>query len=100
MGIISEETQAAVVQAYLDGEKVASIATRLGLPLSTVYWVMQKHGVAPSRAKRTRLATEDAGALLDALDERDIAIAEQEELIAALEAEIQELRRQLRAFGK
>lgn len=89
--IISDEKAADVVKAYTDGEKVSAIAERLGMAVSTVYWVLEREGVAPSRAKRkARYATEDAEPLYT-------AIAEQEELIAALEAEVIELRRQLRA---
>jgi transposase-like protein len=89
---ISDEQAAEVVAGYLAGEKVSSLAERLGLPLSTVYWILDRQGVSPNRAKkRMRLATQDAAPLFRAL-------AEQEDLIVALEQEILELREQLRGL--
>lgn len=88
---ISTEMEQAVCEAYAAGEKVSSISERLGVPHATVYWLLNRHGVTPSRQKRgVRLAAsaEEVSGYLD-------TILEQEELIEALEAEIQDLRKRL-----
>ncbi len=53
--LVSEEVAAAIVAEYERGDKVLDIERRHNVPRSTMYWVLKKAGVSPSRAKSTRL---------------------------------------------
>lgn len=91
--LVPDETALAVVQAYVDGDKVQDIATRFGIPRSTVYWLLERSDHAPNRTKRkTRLESDANPAMLYAL------ILEQEEYIASLEEEVTLLRTRLKGM--
>jgi hypothetical protein len=90
--LVPEDTAAEAVARYLKGDRVNSIASDLGIPRSTLYWILEKNGVAPSRAQRkVRFSTD--GETVEALY---ALILEQEEYISSLEEEVASLRVRLK----
>lgn len=90
--LVSDEVAEEAVLRYKRGDRVNTIASDLGLPRSTLYWVLDKQGVTPSRVqKKTRLAAD--GETMEALY---ALILEQEEYIASLEEEVASLRTRLK----
>jgi len=90
--LVSDETVRMVLERYNNGDKVVKIAEDAGIPRATLYWILEKNGVAPKRAhNRKRFATD--GETVEALY---ALIVEQEEYIASLEEEVTSLRARLK----
>lgn len=90
--LVSDETVSQAISRYKRGDRVNTIAGDLGIPRSTLYWVLEKNGVVPSRIqKKKRLAAD--GETMEALY---ALIVEQEEYIASLEEEVTSLRTRLK----
>lgn len=49
--LVTEDVEEAVVEAYGRGDKLLDIEQRHGIARATVYWILEKHGVSPSRIK-------------------------------------------------
>ncbi len=91
MSALSEEIAQTIVEAYERGEKLSAISARLGVPQSTIYWHLEREGITPNRLKRrSRFGVEP-----ELIDNMYAVVKEQEETIAALEAEIVSLRNML-----
>lgn len=54
-----DELQRAVVEAYERGDKIRDIEERLGIARATVYWHLERGGVAPKRLQRGRRGADD-----------------------------------------
>lgn len=89
--LVSDETIAEVLTRYNNGDRVVKIAEDVGIPRSTLYWILEKNGVAPKRAQRRRFAAD--GETMEALY---ALILEQEEYISSLEEEVTSLRTRLK----
>lgn len=45
----------AVVQAYLDGEKIKLIEERMNIPRSSIYWILAESGKVPRMRRADRV---------------------------------------------
>lgn len=52
--LLDNDKERAVVEAYQRGDKLRDICETLGVPRSTVYYILEKHGVSASRVQRGR----------------------------------------------
>lgn len=50
---------------YLNGVRTSEICERLGMPRSTLYWVLKKHGVEPNRQLASTEVPDLLASLLD-----------------------------------
>ena len=58
--VVDEAIAARIVEDYRSGEKLRQITERYDITRSQLYYVLQKHGVAPSRTKpKSRLEDDD-----------------------------------------
>lgn len=88
MSLMDDETRAAIVADYKRGRRVLDIEQEYGIPRATLYWVLDKEGVLPSRLNRgekLRGNTEDLAGLYELIEQ-------QEGLVANLVALLEELR--------
>ena len=90
--LVSDETIKEVLDRYNRGDRIVQIAEDVGIPRSTLYWILEKNGVAPKRAQNRRRFAAD-GETMEALYS---LILEQEEYIASLEEEVISLRTRLK----
>lgn len=81
-----EERERLVVERYKAGDKISSIVSEAGVAHSTVYYILEKHGLRANRARRRSAILDNATA--DALYE---LIQHQHEVIRALEQRRDEL---------
>lgn len=105
---IAPDVEARVLELYQQPEtRVNDIAAEVGLSRSSVYWVLQKHGVTPDRIRRPeREVRHEASerymaqraALLD--DELRAIITHQHAENTALIEELGMLRARLRMMGR
>jgi hypothetical protein len=47
----TEKIHDQVVKMYKAGERLSDITDKTGVPRPTVYWILQKRGIRPSRTK-------------------------------------------------
>jgi transposase-like protein len=52
--LLDADKEQAVIEAYQRGDKLRDICDTLGVPRSTVYYILEKHGVSASRVQRGR----------------------------------------------
>ena len=52
--LLDDDKEQAVIEAYQRGDKLRDICDTLGVPRSTVYYILEKHGVSASRVQRGR----------------------------------------------
>lgn len=50
--VIPEKVQKQIVAAYQRGDKLREISDAFGVPRSTIYYVLEKHGASSDRIKR------------------------------------------------
>lgn len=89
--LIDDETADKIVDAYQSGTKLSKIEAEYNVPRATIYWLLERRGIGSSRAKRNIRLQVDSVTASHLYD----LISEQEQLIAQLEAENQELRDRL-----
>jgi transposase len=82
---VTAEVEAAIVAEYLGGAKLRDIEEKHGVARATVYWVLSRNDVAPSRAKpKSRLKGNDneLAALFKVIEAQDQRIQLLEALLA------------------
>jgi hypothetical protein len=82
--LVSDEQTQGIVDAYQRGDKLLDIEREFGVPRATVYWVLERADVAPSRAKRGRRLVGDdqlLAQLYDVIDAQAARIRELEETL-------------------
>jgi hypothetical protein len=57
--LVTEEVEQGILRDYEHGTKLMDIEHRYGVARATVYWVLERNGVAPSRAKQNARMTGD-----------------------------------------
>lgn len=85
--LLPDEVQEAIAADYLAGKKLRTIEQTYDITRSTVYWVLQRKGVAPQRTKpksRLNLDADDPQLLrklYDVIDAQDQRIRELEAVV-------------------
>jgi hypothetical protein len=81
--LTAEQREQIVLDGYAAGKKLAEIEREAGVPRSTLYWILDRHGVSPKRAKRRTRIIDDgkASTLLELIRHQDALIAEAEEAL-------------------
>jgi transposase len=86
--LVDDERERLVIEAYQRGDKLRDITTTLGVPRSTVYYILEKHGVTASRVQRGRRlggGDQELAQLYDLIDA-------QQRVIEQLRAEVARLK--------
>jgi hypothetical protein len=84
--LVTEEVEQGILDAYRRGDPLLAIERTYGVARATVYWLLHRNHVAPSRAKtNTRLKGDEA-----ALAELYRLIEAQDETILAIDGRIRE----------
>jgi hypothetical protein len=86
--LVTEAVEKGILDDYQRGTKLMDIEQRYGVARATVYWVLEKNGVAPSRAKQNARITGN-----------DLQLRSLYELLTAQDATIIRLMKQLRDNG-
>lgn len=97
------EREAAMIARYREGAKVTDIEAEFGVGRSTLYHVLRRSGVTPSRSRRAvDAASGDArlAGLAELIAHQDRLIAEGRAREEALTKENQKLRQQLHRATK
>lgn len=87
--LLDDDREQAVVEAYQRGDKLRDICETLGVPRSTVYYILEKHGVSASRVQRGRR-----------LGGGDQELAQLYDLIDAQQKVIEQLRKEIALLTK
>jgi transposase-like protein len=87
---LTDEVKDRVVELYLSGAKLNEILDATGVIRPTVYWILEKRGIKPSR-QRAKPAEVNTDHLLQRLDAQARQIGHLEEQLAAKDAAIAEL---------
>lgn len=83
---ITDEVAAEVVRMYTQqGAKLAEITAATGVPRSSIYWILQKHGKEPTRQGTRRGAATGAESMQWAMTRIEELAAENGRLKAQLE---------------
>ena len=88
--LLDDDKERAVVEAYQRGDKLRDICEALGVPRSTVYYLLEKHGVSASRVQRGRRlggGDQELAQLYDLIDA-------QQNLIKQLREEVQRTKKE------
>lgn len=83
-GLLDDDKERQVVEAYQRGDKLRDIVETLDIPRSTIYYVLEKHGVTASRIQRGRR-----------LGGGDVELAQLYDLIDAQQKVIEQLRKEI-----
>jgi len=89
--LIDNDKADAVVAAYQSGEKLSKIEHNFGVARATIYWLLERRGITDQRVKRNVRLQVDSVTAAHLYD----LISSQEEEIERLEAEVDDLRRQI-----
>lgn len=87
--LLDDDREKAVIEAYQRGDKLRDICETLDVPRSTVYYILEKHGVSASRVQRGRR-----------LGGGDQELAQLYDLIDAQQKVIEQLREEVRRIKK
>ena len=87
---ITPEVEDRVVEMYRSAAKTSEITAETGVPRPTIYWILQKRGITPSRAKRAPVEV-NTDHLLQRLDAQAREIGRLEAEVASKDALIAEL---------
>lgn len=85
--LIDDKREKAIVEAYLRGDKLRDICDTLGVPRSTIYYILEKHGVSASRVQRGRRlggGDQELAQLYDLIDAQQKVIEQLREEITQL----------------
>lgn len=85
--LLNEAKQQAIVDAYQRGDKLRDICDTLGVPRSTIYYILEKHGVSASRVQRGRRlggGDQELAQLYDLIDAQQKVIDQLRKEIALL----------------
>lgn len=86
--LAGEERELAIVGAYNEGTTLLKIEKQFDVSRATIYWVLEKHGVAPSRARKKDRLTIDgrqAAMLYELIEHQQRRIAHLETVLAKLD---------------
>lgn len=83
--LLDDDKQQAIIDAYQRGDKLRDICDKLDVPRSTVYYVLEKHGVTADRVQRGRR-----------LGGGDVELAQLYDLIDAQQKVIEQLREEVK----
>lgn len=89
--LIDNDKADAVVAAYQSGEKLSKIERDFDVARATIYWLLERRGITDQRVKRNVRLQVDSVTAAHLYD----LISSQEEEIERLEAEVDDLRRQI-----
>jgi transposase-like protein len=89
--LIDNDKADAVVAAYQSGEKLSKIERDFEVARATIYWLLERRGITDQRVKRNVRLQVDSVTAAHLYD----LISSQEEEIERLEAEVEDLRRQI-----
>jgi transposase-like protein len=93
--LIDNDKADAVVAAYQSGEKLAKIERDFDVARATIYWLLERRGITDERVKRNVRLQVDSVTAAHLYD----LISSQEEEIERLEAEVEDLRKQIADLG-
>lgn len=99
MGTNEGSQEDAIVGAYLAGMKIENMEHRFGVGRSTIYHVLRRSNVLPSRSRRrVEGASKDAAiaGLYELIKHQDRVIAERDAQLVELTSEVAALKRRLR----
>jgi transposase-like protein len=88
--LLNDDKERAIVEAYQRGDKLRDICEALDVPRSTVYYLLEKHGVSASRVQRGRRlggGDQELAQLYDLIDA-------QQNLIKQLREEVQRVKKE------
>lgn len=88
--LLDDDREKAVIEAYQRGDKLRDICETLGVPRSTVYYILEKHGVSASRVQRGRRlggGDQELAQLYDLIDA-------QQKVIEQLREEVQRIKKE------
>ena len=88
--LVDDERERLVIEAYQRGDKLRDITTKLGVPRSTVYYILEKHGVTASRVQRGRRlggGDQELAQLYDLIDAQQRVIEQLRAEMARLKGE-------------
>lgn len=60
---VTPQVEVEIVAAYQRGDKLLDIENRFGVARSTIYWVLERNNVQPSRVKRAVRLSGDSATL-------------------------------------
>ena len=88
--LLDDDKEKAVIEAYQRGDKLRDICETLDVPRSTVYYILEKHGVSASRVQRGRRlggGDQELAQLYDLIDA-------QQKVIEQLREEVQRIKKE------
>lgn len=88
--LLDDDREKAVIEAYQRGDKLRDICETLDVPRSTVYYILEKHGVSASRVQRGRRlggGDQELAQLYDLIDA-------QQKVIEQLREEVQRIKKE------
>lgn len=85
--LVDDQREQQVIEAYQRGDKLRDITTALDVPRSTVYYILEKHGVTSNRVQRGRRlggGDQELAQLYDLIDAQQRVIEQLRDEVARL----------------